>query len=226
MNRYAKIEEKNKREIVLLQGRGCRYKRCRFCDYYLDVSSEMEQINASALSQVSGVYGILEVINSGSFGELTMKTWEKIRNIAIKTKLHALIFECHYLYCDEIPSLRAFFEDFEVRIKLGLETFDYDLREKVLKKGIKERDMVKIAQYFDEANFLVGLEGQSLAMIEWDLQKGLELFDRICVNIVCENSKIKPQTSVIADFMQDLYPIYRDHERIDFLIENTDFGVG
>lgn len=226
MNRYARIEKKNKREIVLLQGRGCRYKRCRFCDYYLDVSSQMEQVNTNVLSEVSGVYGILEVINSGSFGELTMKTWEEIRNVAVKTKLHTLIFECHYLYRDEIPRLRAFFEDFKVRIKLGLETFDYDLREKVLKKGIKERDIAKIAQSFDEANFLVGLEGQSLAMIERDLKKGLEFFDRICVNIVCKNSKIKPQTSVITDFMQDLYPLYCDDERIDFLIENTDFGVG
>lgn len=32
MTRYSVIEDKNPREIVLLRGRGCAWKRCRFCD--------------------------------------------------------------------------------------------------------------------------------------------------------------------------------------------------
>ena len=35
-NRYAVIEEKNPREIVMLRGLGCTWRRCRFCDYHLD----------------------------------------------------------------------------------------------------------------------------------------------------------------------------------------------
>ena len=36
MERYSVITEKNPREIVLLRGAGCAWRRCRFCDYHLD----------------------------------------------------------------------------------------------------------------------------------------------------------------------------------------------
>ena len=40
MQRYSTITEKNPREIVLLRGRGCRYRRCAFCDYHEDASCD------------------------------------------------------------------------------------------------------------------------------------------------------------------------------------------
>lgn len=226
MKRYALIESKNKREIVLLQGRGCRYKKCRFCDYYLDVSDEQEKINAQALQEVSGKYKILEVINSGSFGELSLETLQGIKDTAQEKKIHTLIFECHYLYRHEIKDLKSFFDGFEVRIKLGLESFDWHLREEILKKGIGEIEPQIITQDFDEANFLVGILGQSVEMIEKDLKLGLKYFERICVNVMCDNSKMKADRSVIEEFLHRIYPIYKDHPQIDFLLENTDFGVG
>lgn len=36
MQRYSVISDKNPGEIVLLRGKGCRYKRCAFCDYHED----------------------------------------------------------------------------------------------------------------------------------------------------------------------------------------------
>ncbi|MCE3048822.1 hypothetical protein LW137_05065 [Helicobacter sp. faydin-H23] len=226
LKRYGLIETKHKREIVLLQGSGCRYKHCRFCDYYLDVSNQQEEINAKALSCVSGKYGVLEVINSGSFGELSMQTLHKIKEIASQKKITQLIFECHYLYRDEIPNLKEFFKDFKVKIKLGLESFDEAFREGVLRKGIKEKNYAQIAKDFDEANFLVGIKGQNIKMIEKDLELGLELFERICVNVMCNNSKMQADQTIIDEFLQTIYPRYQDNERIDFLLSNTDFGVG
>ena len=29
-----------------------------------------------------------------------------------------------------------------------------------------------------------------------------------------------------ARFIKELYPIYKDNQKVDILIENTDFGVG
>ena len=69
MLRYGIINEKDPREIVLLRGRGCFYKKCTFCDYHLDACSDDDENyeqNKSVLKQVTGVYGNLEVINSGS----------------------------------------------------------------------------------------------------------------------------------------------------------------
>ena len=72
--RYSVITEKNPREIVMLRGSGCRFLRCRFCDYHLDSSRDQvanDRINKEALSHVTGQYHSLEVINSGSFLELS-----------------------------------------------------------------------------------------------------------------------------------------------------------
>lgn len=226
MKRYAQIEEKNKREIVLLQGSGCKYKQCSFCDYYLDVGEESFELNSKVLEQVSGMYGVLEVINSGSFDEIDSKSMQKILEVAREKKIHTLIFECHYLYRNKIASLKEFFKGFEVKIKLGLESFDYALREGVLKKGIKPNEPKEIAKDFNEANFLIGIQSQSEAMIRKDIELGLEHFERICLNVMCDNSKMKADREVIKIFLDKIYPSIKNHPRIDILLENTDFGVG
>lgn len=41
MERYSVITNKNPREIVLLRGSGCKWRRCAFCDYHLDFSPEI-----------------------------------------------------------------------------------------------------------------------------------------------------------------------------------------
>ena len=81
MNRYSIIHEKNPREILLLRGTGCRWRRCSFCDYHLDSSPDEEAnfaLNRAVISQVTGIYHHLEVINSGSFPELGEKTMDAL----------------------------------------------------------------------------------------------------------------------------------------------------
>ena len=108
-----------------------------------------------------------------------------------------------------------------------VETFDYDYRENILFKGIDEKNPAVIAKNFDEVCLLFGLDGQTYTSMKHDIETGLTYFERVCVNIMVENStKIKPNAEVIKLFMQELYPLYKDNERIDILIENTDFGVG
>lgn len=226
MKRYALIEEKNKREIVLLQGSGCRYKQCSFCDYYLDVSENAFEINSKALQEVSGIYGVLEVVNSGSFNEIDQSSTQKLLEVVKEKKIHTLIFECHYLYRSKIPALREFFKGFEVKIKLGLESFDYAFREGVLKKGIKPKDPQEIAKDFNEANFLIGITSQSEEMIKKDIELGLKYFERICLNVMCDNSKMQADRGVINIFISKIYPNIKNHPRIDILLENTDFGIG
>lgn len=230
MERYSKISEKQKREIVLLRGSGCIYKKCTFCDYHSDkCSNEAENfaLNSKVLSRVTGEFKELEVINSGSVFELDSKTIELIKTTCRTKGISTIHFESHYLYKNKIPALRQEFKDFDLKMKLGLETFDYDFRETKLKKGIKEKDAETISEYFDEANFLFGISGQTMQSMERDIQLGLANFERICINIMCENSTaIQPDRQVIFEFISRLYPKYRDNDRIDILIKNTDFGVG
>ena len=230
MQRYGVIEDKRKREIVLLRGRGCVYKKCTFCDYYLDsCKDEISNfaINKETLDKVSGIYGDLEVINSGSVFELDENTLEYIAKICKAKGIKTLHFEAHYLYREKIVALRERFKDFDVKMKLGLETFDYDLRENILRKGVMESNPQTIAKGFDEVNLLFGLSGQSVESMQNDIELALANFERVCVNIMCDNTTaVKPDKKVIGEFMQYIYPKYIDEQRVDILINNTDFGVG
>ncbi len=228
--KYSKILEKRKREIVLLRGKGCAYRKCPFCDYHLDSCPDEAAnyaLNREVLSRVTGEFGDLEVINSGSVFELDAGTLGLIRKICREKGISTIHFESHYLYKAEIPALREAFSGFALKLKLGLETFDWSFREKVLRKGIPDQDPSVISQDFDEANFLFGIRGQSSASMERDIALGLTWFERICINIMCPNTTdILPDRELISFFRRELYPKYKNNDRIDILIQNTDFGVG
>ena len=230
MLRYGLINEKEPREIVLLRGRGCFYKKCAFCDYHLDASPDDAanlKLNQSVLSQVTGQYHDLEVINSGSFHELGPQTLALIKQTAEEKDINILHFEAHYLVRNKIPQLREFFQGTELRLKVGLESFDENLRENILKKGMPNVTPEEVARYFQEANFLVGITGQTQAMIQKDIDLGLKYFKRIALNVMCPNTApLQPDQEVINQFIQNIYPKYKDDPRIDILLHNTDFTVG
>lgn len=232
MNRYSIITEKNKREIVLLRGSGCKWRRCRFCDYHKDFSRDEAEnfaLNRQELAKVTGVYGKLEVINSGSFVDLDEQTMQLIVDFCVERSIREVHFECHWMHRAEIPALRRRFAGcgVEVKMKIGVETFDAVYRETVLCKGMDETEPKRIAEDFDEVCLLFGLEGQTEASMRRDVEIGLRYFQRVCVNIMVENTtKIKPDASVIDVFVKRIYPDYIQNQRVDILMENTDFGVG
>lgn len=231
-NRYAVINEKNKREIVMLLGTGCKWRKCSFCDYHLDFDTSDEicySLNRDVLSNVTGVHKKLEVINSGSFTELDTNTMNLIEQVAILNKINEIHFECHYLYRKNIPIIRKRFAKHEIELKLkcGVETFDTDYRERVLNKGMKNASIVELSKYFEEVCLLFGLNGQTVKSMRNDIYIGLENFERICINIMQENAcTIKPDYDVIQDFKNEILPDIESDDRIDILMENTAFGVG
>ena len=232
MQRYSIITEKNPREIVLLRGKGCRYRRCAFCDYHEDASPDEKDnffINERALSQVTGVYGVLEIVNSGSFCELGEETLALIAETCGKRAIKTVHFECHWLYRNFIPQLRELFARIgvAVKMKIGIETFDFNYREKVMLKGIRESEPQKLSADFDECCLLFGLPGQTISSMKNDVETGLKWFERVCVNIMVENTApLQPDDSVRDAFVKEIYPLYKDNPRVDILLHNTDFGVG
>lgn len=230
--RYSEIPDKFPREIVLLRGSGCRWKKCSFCDYHTDASSDSEAnyyLNSQVLSQVTGKYHRLEVINSGSFPELDDKTMELILNTCLERDIRQVSFESHWMYRKKIPDLRKYFGEHGISLilKIGVETFDLDYREQNMHKGIGAATPEEIAAFFDSACLLFGLEGQTLDSMRKDIETGLMHFQRICINLMVENSTdVKPVPAIIHTFLTHLYPLYKDNERVDILIDNTDFGVG
>lgn len=232
LTRYSIITDKNPREIVLLRGTGCRWRRCRFCDYHLDYSRD-EQENLAlcreVLQHVDGRYGRLEVINSGSFSDLSEACMREIERVCAEKGIKTLHFECHWRDRDHIPALRTRLgaQGIEARLKIGVETFDAAFREDVLDKGINETAPRRIAALFDECCLLVGLSGQTAAGMLADIETGLQHFSRVCVNLMTPSSApLGPDEAVCEVFRREVAPRFADDPRVDLLLHNTDFGVG
>lgn len=230
--RYSIITQKNPREIVMLRGRGCAWRRCRFCSYHLDSSKDAAAnyaLNRQVLAHVTGQHHRLEVINSGSFTDLDEQTLHFIEETCLDRQISRLHFECHWMHRGAAADFRRRFakKGIDIKLKTGVETFDPLFRECYLDKGIDAESPAEIARYFDEACLLQGLPGQTKESMERDIETGLTYFERICVNIMTENDcPVKPDPGVITVFLEEIYPKYNEHPRIDILLNNTDFGVG
>ena len=224
--RYSTIDEGMKREFLLLQGKGCAWRKCTFCDYYLDSSSDPFVLNEPVLDMVSGKYGVLDIINSGSAMELDERTLEKIAVTVREKKISDLWFEAHWMYRH---SLAGFAEQFDCRVhyRIGVESFNPDLRLK-WKKGIG-RDVTaeEIRRYFDGICLLAGVKGQTLEDIKTSVETAERLFDYYSVNLFCPNSSQEKRDDELADaFIREIVPSLRKSRKAEILIDNTDLGVG
>ena len=227
MERYALISTKMPREFVLLQGTGCRWKKCTFCDYHDDVSEHPFQVNAPVLRQVTGQYGVLDVINSGSALELDEDTLSLIKEVVKEKHIHTLWFEAHYMYRKKLADFARQFAPVQVKFRCGVETFDAELRDS-WKKGIPSSVTPEdIARYFQGVCLLCCTQGESKERIIKDIDIAKKHFEYFSVNVFCNNTTSVQQDAELASwFAQEVYPRIKDEEGIEVLMENTDLGVG
>ena len=227
MERYALIHTKMPREFVLLQGTGCRWRKCTFCDYHQDVSENPFTLNESVLRQVTGHYGVLDVINSGSALELDDDTIALINQVVKEKQIHTLWFEAHYMYRKKLADFASRFAPANVKFRCGVETFDPTLREE-WNKGIPASVTPEdVAKYFQGVCLLCCTQGESKERIFNDIRIAREHFEYFSVNVFCNNSTLVKQDSELAGwFAREVYPQIKDVDGIEVLMENTDLGVG
>lgn len=228
MQRYSEITQKQKREIVLLKGTPCAWGKCAFCDYIEDnepKASVCNALNAEVLSQVTGKYRALEVINSGSVFELPEETLENIKEITRRKGIEKLYFECHWSYRHRLQEIRSFFS-LPIVFKCGIETFDDRFRNQILKKGIVFSSPEEVARYFSSICLMVGIQGQTKEMISRDMEILLNTFEYGCVNIYNNNTTPIRRDEELVRWFEKEYRFLQDNPHIDVLFENTDFGVG
>ena len=172
MERYSRILNKTAREIVLLKGRPCAWGKCTFCDYIEDNSRDKEEmisLNREVLSKVTGEFGVLEVINSGSCFELPKETLAYIKEIIIDKKIKKLFLESHWMYRSKVKEMRDYI-GIPLVFKIGVESFDKKFREEFLKKNGDFDSYKEVLEYFDSPCLLVGIKGQSKEIIDKDIQ--------------------------------------------------------
>lgn len=228
MDRYSVIEDKNQREIVLLKSFPCVWSKCSFCDYILDNSNsedEINRVNYEVLENIRGEYKVLEVINSGSCFEIPIGSLERIRNIIREKNIEKLFLESHWYYRDRLDEMRDFF-GIPIVFKIGVETFDYDFRNKVLVKNAKFRDPEEVKEYFDSPCLMVGIKGQTKEMIREDIRILLEHFSHGTINIFTPNTSKLERDHELVEWFRREYSHLDDNPNIEVLYNNTDFGVG
>ena len=227
MERYALIHTVLPREFVLLQGAGCRWKRCTFCDYHFDVSDDPFAVNREVLAQVQGVYGVLDVINSGSAMELDEQTIAMIKEVVKERQIHTLWFEAHYMYKNQLTKFAEQFDGVVVKFRCGVESFDGRLREQWRKGIAKSVTAVDVAKYFKGVCLLCCTEGDSKERILNDIALAERYFEYASVNVFCENTTtVKRDAELAKWFVREVYPMLKASDKIEVLVENTDLGVG
>jgi hypothetical protein len=229
VNRYAKITGKLPREIVLLRSLPCVWSRCSFCDYIDDNTNDLDLIQRVAdeeLAKVSGEFGRLEVINSGSIQELPETVRVQIRDLLARKGITEFICESFWTYRKEFEATRGFF-GVPTRIKLGVETFDDRLRNEVLGKGMEFDSPQDVARLTDTICLLVGFRGQTRDTVRRDIDILLEHFRYGCVNLFTENTRSRDLLDPdIKAWFAENYRFLEDHPTVEVLWKSTDFGVG
>ncbi|WP_314010302.1 radical SAM protein [Pseudostreptobacillus hongkongensis] len=231
MIRYSKVLEKNIREIVLLKSFPCDYSKCAFCNYILDNSNDEDEINSvnfEVLENITGEFGVLQVINSGSIFEIPKKTLERIKEIIIEKNIKILYCEAYFGYVKRLNEIREFFDIAEVRFMIGIETFDNKYRIQVLKKNfyLTDRIFKKIKEEYTNALLMICTQGQTKEQILDDIKMGLDNFKEVTISVFVDNgTAVKRDQNLVDWFVKDVYNNIKDLKNVEILIDNKDLGV-
>lgn len=228
MHRYSKIINKNLREIVLLKALPCIWGKCAFCDYIDDNDdniAEINKLNKEVLNNITGEFGVLEVINSGSCFEIPRESLEYIKKIVVEKKIKKLFLESHWCYKNRLQEMRDFF-GIEIIFKIGVETFDNSFRNLVLNKNANFKTVDEVKESFQSVCLLVGIKGQTKEMIKRDINLVLENFKYATINVFINNTTDVKRDEELVQWFTDNFKYLEDYQYIEVLYNNTDFGVG
>lgn len=225
--RYSEIKDKFPREFILLQGTGCFWKKCAFCDYFHDVSANPFEINKNVISRITGKFGVLDVINSGSAMELDDMSLKFLRQKVKECNVKELWFEVHWAYRNVLKKFSDNFPEVTVKFRTGIETFNPELRN-FWNKGIPfQVSPEEVAKYFKSVCILVGTEKQTFESVVSDIKTAKKLFERFMVNVFVPNStSVKSNPELIKRFIKEIYPKIKDDPQIEISLNITDLGVG
>ena len=214
MDRYSKVINKNLREIVLLKALPCIWGKCAFCDYIDDNDdniAEINKLNKEVLNNITGEFGVLEVINSGSCFEIPRESLEYIKKIVVEKKIKKLFLESHWCYKNRLQEMRDFF-GIEIIFKIGVETFDNSFRNLVLNKNANFKTVDEVKESFQSVCLLVGIKGQTKEMIKRDINLVLENFKYATINVFINNTTDVKRDEELVQWFTDNFKYLEDYQ--------------
>ena len=217
------------REVVLLKGRPCVWSRCAFCDYIDDNTTDeawIERVAAEELAKVTGEFGRLQLVNSGSIQELPEGVLQQIRDLLLAKRIREFWTESYWAYRGRFEQARRFF-DVDTHLFLGVETFDDDLRNGVLNKSMHWSGPDEVAALTDSICLMVGFRGQTCDTVRRDIDLLLAKFKYGIVNLFSENRlSAGLLDDELREWFREEYAWLEAQPNVDVLWKNTDLGVG
>lgn len=229
LNRYSRFTGNNPREVLLLKGLPCIWSRCSFCDYIDDNTNdeaEIARVAGECLAKVTGEFGRLQVINSGSIQELPLRVREQIRDLMPTRGITEFWTESYWAYRKRYEKDRRFF-NVDTHFFLGVETFNDDLRNGVLNKSMHWSGPAEVAAATDSICLMIGFRGQTRDIISRDIDILLKNFRYGIVNLFTENRlSAGLMDQEIKDWFREEFGWLEREKNLNVLWHNTDFGVG
>ncbi len=227
--RYGRYLGHHPREVVLLKGLPCIWSRCSFCDYIDDNTNdeaEIQRVADEELAKVTGQYGRLQVINSGSIQELPLAVREQIKRLLAERGIADFWTESYWAYRKDYEATRRFF-GVETHLFLGVETFDDNLRNGVLNKSMHWDSPDDVAAATDSICLMIGIRGQTKDIIRRDIDILRSKFRYGIINLFTENRlSAGLMDSEIKAWFREEFAGLEDDPNLNVLWQNTDFGVG
>jgi hypothetical protein len=227
--RYGRYTGQHPREVVLLKGLPCVWSRCTFCDYIDDNTTDVDQIRRVAdeeLAKVTGEFGRLQVINSGSIQELPMFLRQRLRDLMREKNIREFWTESYWAYRRDFAATRDFF-GVETHLFLGVETFDDHVRNVILNKSMHWSGPDEVAAATDSICLMIGIRGQTQDMIRRDIDILRAKFRYGIINLFTENRlSAGLMDEAIKAWFREEYGWLEREPNLNVLWHNTDFGVG
>lgn len=191
------------------------------------MKKKIDNVNMEVLKEITGEYGVLEVINSGSVFELTPKTLEEIKRVVIEKNIKVLYFEIYYGYIKRLEEIKKYFSGVEIRFRMGVETFDNEFRIKVYNKNfvMEEDEIAEVNKKLFSVCLLVCVKGQTREMIEKDIEIALKNFKGVTINIFINNGTIIERDDELVKWFIEKYSYLTSDDRVELLLDNKDLGV-
>ena len=177
--------------------------------------------------RVTGRYGVLDIINSGSGIELDEQSIELIKLVVREKQIHTLWFEMHYMYRHRLADFAAQFAPSTVKFRCGIESFDGAQR-KLWNKGVSADVTVDdVARYFRGVCLLCCTRGEKRERIVSDIQLAEKHFEYFSVKLFCDNgTSHERDEELVAWFVCEVYPALKESPKAEVLLNNTDLTVG
>lgn len=214
-----------RRLVVILKGFPCVWGRCSFCPFYLEQTRDIRDlINTNrviidrALEITSAEdYKRIAVFNGGSFYELPYDTIEKLQDLA-KGRIFEIESRSEYITLRGVKGLLKYYEPEKLVIRIGFEVWDEEIREKLLRKGMPNSELYRIAELRNTIKklglpvefwvyVLFGIEYISEEKVVESVNKFRELFDGIIAikykKYIPYHPKEIPVSKSLARFLEE-----------------------